>query len=313
MYLCEQAHRELEKELYYSRLAGIVSSRFHERTILVAGVGAGSDMTMKLARMGPKRIKVLDRDRVDIRNLCRTSYYSKDLRKSKVEAIAAHIVAANPHVIAEPHVIDICKVKDDEVKSLCQDVDLLIAGTDSFKAQARINEWSLAHHIPAVFIGVHEHARGGVVVWSIPGRTSCYRCVMASRYVAAASEPTQVELPSARGSIVDIGFIDAVVLKIAVGILERKQKSEFGSFFRALGNRNQVVVRTHPDYRWQDTDLFDLVLDDLPREPKDYKADLKNQAFFAMDTLWLSTDRDRNCPDCCKISKRNNRKGVHRA
>ena len=115
------------------------------------------------------------------------------------------------------------------------------------------------------------------------------------------------------GIQVDIGFIDAVVLKIAVGILERKQKSEFGSFFRALGNRNQVVVRTHPDYRWQDTDLFDLVLDDLPREPKDYKADLKNQAFFAMDTLWLSTDRDRNCPDCCKISKRNNRKGVHRA
>jgi len=95
-----------------------------------------------------------------------------------------------------------------------------------------------------------------------------------------------------------VAVIDAFALKIAVAVLERGEASEFGSFFDCMSGRNQVVVRTHPAYRWGDVDIFDLVLSDLPTAPKDYRAELEREAFLTCDSLWLRTDFGADCPDC---------------
>lgn len=289
----------LSQERYAARLAGVVSSRFSNRHVLVVGCGAGSDGVLKLARLGLGSLTLVDLDVVEPENLCRTAYTVDDLGCRKVAALAAHVEAANPFVRVRAVHGDVCALGDDAVRELLARVDLIVAGTDFFPAQALLNTWSQRYRIPAVFIGVHARARGGVVIWSIPGETPCYRCVASRRYAEFAREGERaVTLPGEHGSLLDVAMIDAIALKIAAAVLERGEQSEFASFFSFLDGRNQVVVRTHPAYQWGELDLFDLVLADLPTAPKDYRAELQREAFLACDSLWLRTEARPDCPDC---------------
>lgn len=279
-------------ERYYARLTGIVSQAFHDTHIAVIGVGGGSNLTLDLCRMGPRKLTLIDPDRVEVSNLCRTAFTVSDLGLPKAQALARHVKSINPFI----EVTGVVGVFD--AKSPRSDIDLVIAGTDSFEAQAAVNLWALKYGVPAVFIGLHALARGGLVIWVLPGVTPCYRCVASARYEAASSGGASLNLSGQAGSVLDTTFIDTVAGKIVVALLEREQDSEYGAFFRAMQGRTQVIVRMHPLYRCGDLDVFDVVLGDLPKEPKDFKAELKAQALLAMDTLWLTTEHDPHCPDC---------------
>jgi len=295
----------IDSTRYYRRVDGVVSPELHQRHILQVGCGAGSDSALKLARLGPKRLTLVDCDVVEVENLCRTAFTVDDLGRPKVEALAHHIGQANPLVEVRTLHRDILELSEHEVAALLEGVDLIIAGTDSFAAQARLNLWAMQYRIPAVFIGIHERARGGLVTWVLPGETPCYRCVARSRYEAAESGwDGELNLAGARGSAIDVAFIDAVALKLCLAILERGEDSDAGCFLGDAGGRNQVVARTDPHYRWGDVDLFDLVLSDLPKSPRPYKTELKRQVFFALDTLWLESDYLPDCPDCALLGEK---------
>ncbi len=289
-------------ERYGARLAGVVSPELARKRVVFVGCGGGSEMIVRIARQGVGEVRLVDFDHVEVENLCRTAFSIQDLGKPKVEALARLVTAANPFVEVTTSTVDITALEEAEVADLLEGVDLLVAGTDSFAAQALINRWSVAHRIPAVFIGVHEGARGGIIVWSIPGETPCYRCVSRRRYEVGQDGGAQVDLPGARGSAIDVGFIDAAASKVIMGLLERGQDSDFGRFLEGAHNRNMVVVRTHPSYRWEDgLDVFDTVLSDLPTAPRDFSSELKEQVFHAVDTLWLGCDRNVTCPDCAHL------------
>lgn len=291
-------------EQYHLRTRGLVSPSLRDAHVLQVGCGGGSEAAIRLARTGPKIITLVDFDVVEPQNLTRTAFTVNDIGQKKVDALAEHIRAANPFVEVRPVAENVLDLKGDHLAALLAGVDLLIAGTDSFAAQARINQWACQFEIPAVFIGVHERARGGLIVWTIPGESACYRCVAQARYEAAEQRAADLDLPGAAGLGLDVAFIDAIALKLVVAILERGQDSDLGSFIEAAKGRTQVVVRTHPLYRWDEVDLFDLVLSDLPVDPKDYKKELEHEGFFAMDSLWLRTERLPDCPDCGDLGRR---------
>lgn len=300
--------QSLNRERYFARLEGVVSPSFHRRHILQVGCGAGSASALKLARLGPERLTLADRDVVEVENLCRTAFTTADLGKPKAEALAEHVMLANPFVEVWSLHRDITSLSPDEEATLLEGVDLIIAGTDSFAAQAYLNELAQRYAIPAVFVGIHAWARGGVVTWVVPGETPCYRCIARSRYEAVELGRTaELDLPGALGSAIDVAFIDAVALKLCLTLLERGQDSDAGRFLAAAHGRNQVVVRMDPSYRWGDVDLFELVLSDLPTSPRDFRAELKREVYLALDTLWLESDFLPGCPDCALLGLREKR------
>ncbi len=282
---------------YYCRHDGLVSPQFRNTRILAVGCGAGSYMIEKLARIGPAEIRLVDNDRVDPANLSRTAYDVADIDELKVTALQRHIQDASPFVKVVPFPDDICRIDAKTQVALLDDVDLIIAGTDHFPAQALLNQWSQARRIPAVFIGVHAGAQGGRIIWSLPDVTPCYRCVATDRYweFEQGGMPA-TDLPGARGLLCDVQFIDMVALKVVLALLEREETTPLGRFFTAMGGRNEIIIRTTPDYAYG-TLLWDAVLSDLPVYHP-YAQELKDQVLCAMDTLWLTTSFVPDCPDC---------------
>lgn len=287
----------------YTKRDGSLSPAFHTKTVLFVGVGAGSYLVEKMARLSPKTVKLVDFDTVDEVNLGRTSYTLSDAqdRKLKVDAMAEHVARINPLVSVEVFPHSITDLGTAEVDRVFEEVDLVVAGTDNFEAQSLINEVAMRKGIAAVFIGIHANAHGGRIVWTVPGHSPCYRCMSPERY-EAAHEPnsTVLDLDAAHGSLVDCQFIDMVAFKVATAVLERNQESTMGRFFRRMEGRNEICVRCDPEYGWGN-DLTNALLSDLPTEPKNYASELQKHVLFAMDTVWLPGARDPNCPVCGPI------------
>lgn len=299
------------REAYTQRLKGIVSPAFQQKTILTVGAGAGSYAVEKLLRLCPKEARYCDFDHVEFPNLTRTVYTVQDARakRLKVDALTIRAAEVNPWVRVRPYSTSFTRLSRFQMDEMFEGVDLVIGGTDSLEAQALVNEQSVMRGIPAVFIGIHAGAQGGRVIWSVPGETPCYRCVARDRFETSVQGQHQpVDLAAATGSILDCQFIDMLATKIAVAILERGQDSAMGRFFKKMGRRTDVVIRCDPDYEWGQA-LWNAVLGDLPKGPKDYARELGEQAFLAMDSIWLNTDYDPECPVC--RGRKTDRKSDH--
>lgn len=297
-------NHDLHPDNYQSRSQGLLSREFRRRHVVAVGLGGGSYMVEKLARMGPAQLTLVDFDVVEAGNLGRTGFDVADLGRPKADALADHIRRANPFVEVVPLVADICRMSNNQLSQIFGSADLIIAGTDRFSAQLFLNRWSVQTGVPAVFIGVHAGAAGGRIIWSVPGLTPCYVCVAYERYVRLSEQDSAVvDLQAAQGLLVDIQFIDMVALKICTAILERSQASAMGDFFRRMGRRNDVIVRTSPGYEYG-ADLWEALLADLPTKPKAYAQELREQALFAMDTVWLASEYEPTCPACGHLQHR---------
>jgi len=292
-------HRTAIEE-YTKRLTGVVSPAFRNKTILTIGVGAGSYAVEKLVRLCPARVKNCDMDIVEVPNLARTAYSMEDARagRLKVEALERRIREINPFVEVDSYSKSLTEMTTDELDELFEGVDLVVAGTDSFEAQALINEAAVERSIPAVFIGIHARSESARIVWCVPGETGCYRCVAPERYEAARTvDRARLNLDGMVGSLVDCQFIDMVALKVCVAILERGEDSQMGRFYERMYGRNDVGVRCDPTEGWGNA-LWDAVLSDLPKHPQDYAEELKAQVLLAMDAIWLRGRHDPKCPVC---------------
>lgn len=284
----------LKDERYHSRLSGVVSESIRSKRIVQVGCGAGSLAATCLARSGVGSFGLVDPDIVAIENLCRTAYNTDQVGMSKVEALANLMRLANPSVDVSTLACDVTELEDSAVVDLMTGADLLIAGTDSLEAQALLNVWSLRFRVPTVFIGIHSGGTGGRVIWSVPGKTACYRCLSRARYESARDA---VDLAGENGSIFDAVFVDMVAMRVAMAILDRGEASRLGRFFEAMQWRTEVVVRNHLDHAY--TQILRAGLKELvPKNLLQIQGELDQALQCSLDTLWLPTESDPECPDC---------------
>lgn len=277
---------------YRKRLNGVVSAGIADAHLAVVGVGAASTLTEILVRHGVGKVTIFDPDVVEFGNLCRTSYTINDVDLPKVDALSSKLRQANPFLTVQPVQADFCALADEQLAAQIGDADLIIAATDQLDAQAAVNRFAIAHQLPAIFIDIHAGGRGGMVVWTMPKRNACYRCIAARRFEKSAV----TALPAESASMVDIGFVDHIAMKLALAIMERDADSAMGRFFEQLDeSRNQIVVRTDPSYAWGEIDLFSLILADLDEQQRE---SLESEAYFALDSLWLKTEPVLGCPAC---------------
>ena len=157
-------------------------------SVAVIGCGAlGTVIASTLVRAGVGKVRVIDRDYIELNNLQRQILFDEeDVTRGLPKAIAAaeKLSKVNSQVEVEPVVAD---VNPDNVERLIGDVDLVLDGTDNFETRFLLNDASVKHDIPWVYGAVI--ATYGMTMAIVPHRTPCFRCFLVKMPVPG-STPT---------------------------------------------------------------------------------------------------------------------------
>ncbi|HEY1783944.1 MAG TPA: ThiF family adenylyltransferase [Pirellulales bacterium] len=166
-----------ERQIRYAPLGIEGQRRLAASSALLCGCGAlGSHVADLLVRAGVGRLKIVDRDFLELSNLQRqTLFDEQDLAAELPKSVAAasRLARINSHVSIEPIVAD---VDYRNIAQLAAGVDLILDGTDNFETRYLINDLAVRESIPWIFAGVVGVA--GQTMTILPGETACLRCLM---------------------------------------------------------------------------------------------------------------------------------------
>ena len=155
----------------------------------VTMIGGAYGLCKDLVRCGLGSLTIVDFDVIAASNPARQDFYTSDLGRYKVEAVAAELRKINPEVEIEYLTRDYCEISQEEHDVLFGHTDLFVFGTDHFPAQARGNYEATRMNKPAIWIGMYKGGRAGEIIHHVPGITdACYRCICSSRYRAFYSK-----------------------------------------------------------------------------------------------------------------------------
>ena len=142
--------------------------------ICVVGVGGlGNPITTRLVAMGVGKIRIVDRDVIELSNLHRQTMFDEDdVGQIKVEVAAKKLQKLNSDVEIEALPIS---VNDYNVLDVVEGCDIVIDALDSVNARYSLNKACIKNNIPFVTgaaVGV-----SGQVFTIIPNQSACYHCM----------------------------------------------------------------------------------------------------------------------------------------
>jgi len=146
-----------------------------EAKVAVVGVGGlGTVSALYLALAGVGRLRLIDQDVVEVKNLHRQILYTtEDLDYPKAEAAAKKLEKMNPLLKAEPVSEN---VNAGNVERLVSGVDLVVDGLDNMATRYLINRACVKLKVPYVF-GAGIGMEGNLSVFA-PPETPCLECVL---------------------------------------------------------------------------------------------------------------------------------------
>ncbi|MFM7164485.1 MAG: ThiF family adenylyltransferase [Planctomycetaceae bacterium] len=167
------------KQMLFSGIGQTGQQALRDSSVLLVGCGAlGCVVADALTRAGVGRIRIVDRDFVELSNLQRQMLFDEqDVTEHLPKAIAAarRLRQINSDVIIDPVVAD---ADCNSLPELASEASLLLDGTDNFEIRYLLNDLSLETGKPWIFTGcTGSH---GQVMPVLPGRTACLRCLLPS-------------------------------------------------------------------------------------------------------------------------------------
>ena len=173
----ELSSRDLDR---YSRQVMLESIGYEGQTRLrgshaciIGAGGLGHPIAARLAGMGVGRIRLVDRDVVELSNLHRQALFTeRDVGRVKVEAAAERLGQMNSDVIIEAVAMS---VSDANARSIVDGCDVVIDALDSVNARYALNRACVDAGIP--FVSGAAVGVSGQALTVVPGRTACYHCV----------------------------------------------------------------------------------------------------------------------------------------
>ncbi|HLS08027.1 ThiF family adenylyltransferase [Lentibacillus sp.] len=145
-------------------------------TALVVGAGAlGTVICNQLVRAGIGKLRLIDRDYVEMSNLQRQMLFDEeDVKHFLPKAIAAKnkLEKMNSQVTIEAIVGN---VSVENIDHLIKDTDVVLDGTDNFSTRYLLNDACFKYQIPYSYGGVVSSR--GMTAFFIPGKTPCLRCI----------------------------------------------------------------------------------------------------------------------------------------
>jgi adenylyltransferase/sulfurtransferase len=153
-----------------------MSDGLHElrgASVLLAGAGnIGSFLAPLLARAGVGVLRLVDRDRVEEKNLAGQDYDPEDVGRSKAEVLADRLRRRFPGLVAEAHAADL---EDLPLGTFA--VDVVLGALDSRRArQALVSETAWPLGVPVVDGGVGAGLKGRVQVFRPRPEAACLEC-----------------------------------------------------------------------------------------------------------------------------------------
>lgn len=161
--LCAQVGEEGQRQLGHAQL-------------VLIGCGAlGSMLANLLVRAGIGALRIIDRDFIELNNLQRQMLFDeRDINENlpKAEAAARTLRRINSAVEIDAVVDD---VNPDNIERHCENVELILDGTDNLETRYLINDVAVKHDVPWVYGACISET--GLVMAVVPGQTPCLRCV----------------------------------------------------------------------------------------------------------------------------------------
>lgn len=134
--------------------------------------GLGCSIATQLTAMGVGRLRLVDRDIVELSNLQRQHLYTMDtLGYPKVEAAARRLRDLNPNVELEPLPLS---MNAEMAEKIIRGVDVVIDGLDRMEPRYAVNRACVKLGVPYVF-GAAIMTYGNIST-IIPGETPCLEC-----------------------------------------------------------------------------------------------------------------------------------------
>lgn len=166
---------------FFSTFATLHTSRFafqetlcRANVLLLGAGGLGSTVLLNLAGLGVGHVKLVDFDRVELRNFSRQFLYDeKDIGHVKVACAAERVRSFNSQIDVVPIATPIRS--SDDLTALVQDVALVLSAIDQpAEVQDWVNKACVLAGVPFVTGGM-QVARG--VYYSVdPGQSGCLAC-----------------------------------------------------------------------------------------------------------------------------------------
>ncbi|MGG3283125.1 ThiF family adenylyltransferase [Paenibacillus solani] len=153
--------------------------RIMNSAVLIVGMGAlGTVLANHMVRAGVGRVRIVDRDFVEMSNLQRQLLYDEEDAKNvypKVVAAEIKLRKINSSIAIEAIVSDVTGAN---IEALMEGMDLVLDGTDNFRTRFLLNDACFRSGIPFIYGGA-VGSRGMSAVF-VPGVTPCLRCFIQS-------------------------------------------------------------------------------------------------------------------------------------
>jgi molybdopterin-synthase adenylyltransferase len=148
--------------------------KLRDSKVCVIGVGGiGNPIVTQLTAMGIGKLKIVDRDVVEISNLHRQHLYTQnDIGRVKVEVAAEHLKKINPMVEIEAVPASVTK---QAAESIIKGADIVIDALDSIDARYALNDACIKFNIPFIYAGALGML--GSVCTILPNKSACLRCI----------------------------------------------------------------------------------------------------------------------------------------
>ena len=191
--------------------------KLKQAKVCVVGVGGlGNPITIRLAAMGVGKIRIVDRDIIELSNLHRQTMFNEgDVGQVKVETAAKKLRKLNSDIVIEELPVS---VNDYTALDVVDGCDVVIDALDSVNARYSLNKACIEKKIPFVTgaaVGVT-----GQLFTILPNESACYHCLFPA--LDEDSMPT-CSIEGVHPSILSI--IGGIEVSEAVKIITGKEPS----------------------------------------------------------------------------------------
>lgn len=167
------------RQILFAGIGEEGQQRLLQSSAVLVGCGAlGAVAANLLVRAGVGRLRIIDRDFVELSNLQRqTLFEESDARESLPKAVAAQrrLAAINSDAAVEPVVADL---NPENARELLSGFPLILDGTDNFETRLLINDAAIALGVPWIYAAAV--ASYGLTFTILPGETACLACLLES-------------------------------------------------------------------------------------------------------------------------------------
>jgi molybdopterin-synthase adenylyltransferase len=166
--------RRYSRQIMLEEIGFVGMEKLRNAKVCIVGAGGiGNPVATQLTAMGVGKLKIVDRDVIEISNLHRQHLYTEnDIGKVKVEVAVENLRRMNSAVEIEAVPLSLTRYT---AESVVKGFDVVIDALDSVDARYAINDACIKFNIPFIYAGALGML--GSVCTILPNKSACLRCI----------------------------------------------------------------------------------------------------------------------------------------